>query len=630
MAWAGSSWNGPGEFALPEETAVFRFRIPNGKKKQGYVELLGVVCHDYKLPVFSAAVGLCQLQLHIEAASEIDQFYCQVAGAQDDVIRSIRQGMQSFPDIDHSLMVCLGMVQERAGVGLASNSKGLLRGCALALALHSLIEQRSPRMLPGGDLFRWSEAVRHAPIIACPRQRSEPLPALLPVPRKIRQVLRNEQTRRARPQNTAAAAPSAAVDEELRWELQGKVADRLRSTAAPSEIDGLSTRVVKDLLQRPESTSIQDFAHLWQDLPLGEPVRAFAQWLVGVKADILAEPMKREDSFGLSSSVSYRQHDDRWTASSSRRSRSRTPRRGRADGDRPWSRGREVPKSPPPTRAALRARDSAMPEAPQDSPLSAEDESPGEGTGGSSSGGPEQETGSENESAGSSSGSEVEIVGIKAGGHRVAVAEKPSPHQVLLVFQKLQEELARERAKVKQEREDLDMDDEASSVAEEESAVRPMNQILAWKLQRGAQNYDPAITPAALELQKHLLTVLPISRLKLCHADISPFFLQDPHRGRPVEGLVAALEAGTADAMQITPLVVMKLQNDLWTVMGNRRLYAYKEFQKRTSAIVKTRAIVYDLSESDQVPPCLIAKFLNASSTETYGQSVNIRQVHRR
>lgn len=631
MAWAGSSWNGPGQFELPGEDAVFRFKIPNNSES-GFVELLGVICHEIKLPVFSCAVGLCQDLFGIESAGEIKQYFCCVPGREDHVLKSIREGMRNsrcryLKDIEPQLGICLGLIGEKAGIGFGYNSKGLLRGAALALALHETFKKGSPRMAYGGDLHRWHQAIILAPVVECPRHdpQPEPIPRVLLKPRHPLGRPRSAAHRDKPAQPLIESAATVAVAD--RWELQGRVQERLRSQVRHFEVDALTTRVVKDLLQRPESSSAKHLSRRWQDIQLGEPVRSFAEWAVKVKADILKLPvnLKREDSSCSCSSdsvsdqrsvasSSLRSRSRRSDPSSSRRSRSRTPRRSRAE--KGWSRGREIPKSPPPTRVVkLRDTSTILPTSPLASPLSVRAESPDLATGDSSSGGSEDESGSGEDS----SEDEVELVGIKAGKMSMNLNERPTPDQVLKIYAKLREQV--EKSKVKEE---LDFDQ--ASVATEEEGARPMNQILAWKLQKGAPQYDPAIYPRALENQRHLLITIPISRLKLCHSDISPVFLQHPHRGRPVEGLIKALEDGTANSLDITPLVVMLLNGEYWTVMGNRRLYAYKEFQKKTTMIVKTRAIVYDLADSEQVPPCLIAKFLTASTTETHGQTVKMRQ----
>ena len=81
----------------------------------------------------------------------------------------------------------------------------------------------------------------------------------------------------------------------------------------------------------------------------------------------------------------------------------------------------------------------------------------------------------------------------------------------------------------------------------------------------------------------------------------------------------------------ITSLVVMKFVGDLWVVIGNRRLKAFKHFQEQLSARrVEVRRIVHDLNDGTRpAHHALVAKILHAVTTENRGLSARIRERRR-
>merc|ERR1712032_632583 len=71
----------------------------------------------------------------------------------------------------------------------------------------------------------------------------------------------------------------------------------------------------------------------------------------------------------------------------------------------------------------------------------------------------------------------------------------------------------------------------------------------------------------------------------------------------------------------ITPLVVVRCFSKLWVVFGNRRLYALKEYVRRSNHVVLMKCIVHDYEprHTQTVESCLFAKFLAAATTMNGG-----------
>ena len=67
---------------------------------------------------------------------------------------------------------------------------------------------------------------------------------------------------------------------------------------------------------------------------------------------------------------------------------------------------------------------------------------------------------------------------------------------------------------------------------------------------------------------------------------------------------------------RLPPLVVVEVLDDHWVVTGNRRLKALKGYQANVSDRVCMRCIVHDLNGTQPVHSAIVAKFLDAATTE--------------
>lgn len=89
---------------------------------------------------------------------------------------------------------------------------------------------------------------------------------------------------------------------------------------------------------------------------------------------------------------------------------------------------------------------------------------------------------------------------------------------------------------------------------------------------------------------------------------------------------MSELRLGTTDALEIPPLVAVWHQGVFYVIMGNRRLYAYQN----CGEIVLFNMIVHKFPEFHGTDPAereaLTVKTLQAASTTTAGQQVEVRR----
>ena len=72
---------------------------------------------------------------------------------------------------------------------------------------------------------------------------------------------------------------------------------------------------------------------------------------------------------------------------------------------------------------------------------------------------------------------------------------------------------------------------------------------------------------------------------------------------------------------------MVKCLGQYWVVFGNRRLKALKEFVRISQRQVRMLCIVHDLEgRRRSVPMDLLAKFLDATTTENGGVSASFRR----
>lgn len=148
-------------------------------------------------------------------------------------------------------------------------------------------------------------------------------------------------------------------------------------------------------------------------------------------------------------------------------------------------------------------------------------------------------------------------------------------------------------------------------------------------LMRGASDFDPAMNPQAWQQWRHLARPVNVDDLLQTHSCVSPTFAHGRHRGQSVEDLVGKLLRGEASVKDITPLVVVRCMGQLWVVFGNRRLKALRQYRARLGRAVRVQCIVHDIDGRTAYPPCLVAKFLLASTTTNGGAHADFRAVLR-
>ena len=138
---------------------------------------------------------------------------------------------------------------------------------------------------------------------------------------------------------------------------------------------------------------------------------------------------------------------------------------------------------------------------------------------------------------------------------------------------------------------------------------------------------DPAVTPAALHRFRSLVETFSSDddNVRCSHESISDRFLHG-HRNKTIEDLMSELRLGTTDALEIPPLVAVRHQEVFYVIMGNRRLYAYQN----CGEFVLFNMIVHKFPEFHGTDPAereaLTVKTLQAASTTTAGQQVEVRR----
>lgn len=188
-----------------------------------------------------------------------------------------------------------------------------------------------------------------------------------------------------------------------------------------------------------------------------------------------------------------------------------------------------------------------------------------------------------------------------------------------------------------QDRDDEAAEEELPKKAEQKNAAAaaaafsPMNALMGLEQQDndllrrqmnivremagGSKFHDPARDPSAYRKQAQNMCLIEVSQLKFCHKDIGQRFTHGRHRGQPVLKLLEELHARRVDAQDLPPLVVMRKENTLQVVCGNRRLYCLKRYALEASRAVNVWCVVYDL-KSKETPRPLVFKYILATTTE--------------
>ena len=152
---------------------------------------------------------------------------------------------------------------------------------------------------------------------------------------------------------------------------------------------------------------------------------------------------------------------------------------------------------------------------------------------------------------------------------------------------------------------------------------------LIKNMKQGSWRFDPAQNPDALLTWEHKIRNLAVEELLQTHREVSETFLHGPHRGKRVNELTEELMSGKKRPGDITLLVVVRFVGQNWVVFGNRRLKALKDFQMQLGRAVKMPCIVHDLDTAQDAPFALIAKLIDAASTQNGGVEAFFRQKRR-
>lgn len=147
---------------------------------------------------------------------------------------------------------------------------------------------------------------------------------------------------------------------------------------------------------------------------------------------------------------------------------------------------------------------------------------------------------------------------------------------------------------------------------------------------RQAHNFaklDPAVNKRAMERFGGLVETFTSDdyTIRCSHKSISERF-RHGHPNKTIDDLMSELEQGITDAHKIPPLVAVMHQGIYYVIMGNRRLYAYQHCGK----LVMFNMIVHKFPDFDGTEPdereALWVKTLQAASTTTAGQQVEVRR----
>ena len=169
----------------------------------------------------------------------------------------------------------------------------------------------------------------------------------------------------------------------------------------------------------------------------------------------------------------------------------------------------------------------------------------------------------------------------------------------------------------------------ATSTAEMRPGTLRDGMLLEWEKSQAHRfgKLDPAVNARALDRFKNLVETFSSDDddVRHSHQTISERFLHG-HPSKTIDDLMSELRLGVLDAMDIPPLVAVVHQGVFYVIMGNRRLYAYQHCGR----IVVFRMIVHKFPEfpgTDRAErEALTVKTLQAASTTTAGQQVEVRR----
>jgi len=112
--------------------------------------------------------------------------------------------------------------------------------------------------------------------------------------------------------------------------------------------------------------------------------------------------------------------------------------------------------------------------------------------------------------------------------------------------------------------------------------------------------------------------LIDVRHLRFVHATIVKTFAHGEQSGLPIQNLLDDLQAARLSPTDLAPLTVMRTDNGLEVVSGNRRLYCLKRFTAEANITVSVWCRVYDLKGRDTPRP-LVMKYILASTAQNAG-----------
>ena len=143
-------------------------------------------------------------------------------------------------------------------------------------------------------------------------------------------------------------------------------------------------------------------------------------------------------------------------------------------------------------------------------------------------------------------------------------------------------------------------------------------------LGKGNSRFDPAKANFEPGSTQGRLTNIDVRDLRFSHKNVSRTFRLGAHEGDEVTKLTDQLLRGTVTASHLPPLVVVKVEEKFWTVHGNRRLKALKEYARQSRRLeVQAPCILHD--SDDGLHHSMFAKLLLHLDSETDGRYAAFR-----
>ncbi|CAE8593033.1 unnamed protein product [Polarella glacialis] len=614
------------ELSPPKHPWVWNLLVPR-REVPGEEALLCILCnHDHeKAPLFSEASSLCMFLMGLYALSEVELHYSYGESKLQD-LAAIREGLKTAPpgllrDLEPSLNSVMAECQGMRAVGLGWNKRQLARSAYLGLALMTALGKRSEMVGKNGRMWSLRSAIDKAQDLRCPRPRR---------PEFGRPELQEPASggSSGSRQLPAAWRKPAAVQPEVLSASALKYADawaqrHLRLGPGPGRAaDGSRKREAsprKEVILQPRKRRRKAFEVWGKALPKSMPGRPA---LLGGRPLPKARPQPVPVPSGsVSSGFELKREEgksptepepENWEDRGQEEEADWDSEHKDVDAEGQHEDQVEAHSEAPDGGDAWQVGGSEVDDCPRVADLRSADEAEEEEE-------PESEEG------------ECELTGVEMRGASKTLDE------VLLIFRAHLKKVSG----VKEECEDADDSDRRQEGREEEPETyheRPapgrgercmssaLQELIMKKTMMESWQFDPSRSAESLRFQKHLLQSVDVRQLRSTHEQISRTFRHGPHKGQLVSDLTQQLLAGDAKVEDIPPLLAVQLDGAYFAVFGNRRLKALKDYQEEIGRPVVITTVVYETEKNfQQVPPCILARFLHGSTSRSMGRVVTFR-----